>query len=151
MQLVSTVEQENSVEKIKLNQEVKLGDWSNTECSRRNFLLLCQKPQEMNFASLTRIVLELKRNFESEKAFLEDRNLNLTERVELLENEKSDLGDEIAKQSKEITDLKNANKDLKAFVAVLSDNVSNFNNEIDELSKKFANVSIASSKQIKFV
>lgn len=54
-----------------------VGDWSNTECSRHNYVTLCQKSQNLDFDKLVEMFNELREQFRAEKKYLEDKIENI--------------------------------------------------------------------------
>lgn len=97
------------------------GKWSNTQCSRHNFNVLCQKIQEITFAKLTEMLFKLKKDYEKEKKELKDSMAEM-------QTVESDL----RHQAKE---LKQSESLLLERIEALEKNETKYLTEIDNLKK----------------
>lgn len=102
------------------DQWSSLGQWSNTECGRHLFNVLCEKPQEMTFSKLTSMLLDLKKSYEKEKKELKDTIANM----QTVENDLKHTIDEMRKNESElkaeIDSLKMVNKTLTTEMHTIS-------------------------------
>lgn len=110
---------------LNAKDESSLGKWSNTECERHNFNVLCQKTQKITFDRLTEIVFSLKKKYEKEKNELKDtiaemktKEFDLERRVEELEKNETVFINKINE---------------------MVNNETNFKNEIISLNKQLTN------------
>lgn len=128
---------------------IQLVRWSNSECERHNFNLLCQKTQDITFTKLTEIVFDLKKKYEKEKKELKDTiaemqsvESDLKHRIEELEKNETILQENIEDMKtgetilkNDIEEMKDVEKDLKTTIRDLQKKESNCQKQIGDLMK----------------
>lgn len=116
--------------------EAKKSEWSNTDCEKHNFVTLCQKAQELNFSKLTKILMELKQQFESEKKVLKDTiaqmqatETDLKATISKLKTENQAINKTVIEHEEQITESENQLNKIK----------NDFSEEVKEINKKIDN------------
>lgn len=93
VQLVSSLTKTTQVKAV-----AEIGEWSNTECSRRNFLALCQKLPNLTFSDLKTMLFELKKDFNKNKK-------ELKETIALMQETEIDLKQELVELESRMTSV----------------------------------------------
>lgn len=161
------IEMISSVTTIKLSPDARVGEWVNTECNKHNFVTLCEKPQDIDFNNLRKLVINLKKEFESEKKVLKDtiaqmqsiesdlktqlqsvkkEYKKLNDTLHSVKEENIKLNNTLNLQSEIINKLKEENKYLCAkynettsAIKILTKDENKLKSDIKELSEKIDN------------
>lgn len=108
-----------------LNEESTLGEWSNTECERHHFNVLCEKTQQITFAKLTQIVFEMRKKYEKEKKELKDTIAEMQSVESDLRHELSEMKNNESISKEQIENLKQENKQFAEEIKSINEELSN--------------------------